>query len=140
MKIVLAVDGSPVTKRMLSYLAAHDELFSKNNEFVAVNVTGEIPPHVTRFLAHEILEEYYADEGEKVLELVSEFAKMQGWNLRERHAVGNPGETLAEIVEAEKPDLLVMGSHGHGAFAGAMLGSMSARMIARTKVPLLLIR
>jgi len=140
MKIVLAVDGSPFTKRMLSYIAAHEDLFSKGSEFVAVNVTAEIPAHVTRFLSHEVLESYYCDEGQKVLKLVSEFAKMQGWNLRERHAVGYPSDTLAEIVESEKPDLLVMGSHGHGAFAGAMLGSMSARMIARTKVPVLLIR
>lgn len=140
MKIVLAVDGSPFTKRMLSYLAAHDELLAKNNEFIAVNVTSEIPAHVTRFLAREVLDQYYADEGQKVLKLVSEFAAMQGWNLRERHAVGYPSDTLAEIVEAEKPDLLVMGSHGHGAFVGALLGSVSARAIARTKVPVLLIR
>ena len=140
MKIVLAVDGSPFTKRMLSFLAAHDELLAKTNEFTAVNVTAEIPAHVTRFLAHEVLEQYYAEEGQKVLKLVAEFARMQGWTLRERHAVGHPSDTLAEIVEAEKPDLIVMGSHGHGAFMGALLGSVSARVIASTKVPVLLIR
>ena len=140
MKIVLAVDGSAYTKRMLSYIAAHDELVGKDHEFVALNVTGEVPPHAARFLQHDMLQSYYADEGEKVLRPVREFAQMQGWRLRERHAVGHAGDTLAEIVEAEKPDLLVMGSHGHGLFASALLGSVSSRLLARTKVPVLLIR
>lgn len=140
MKIVLAVDGSAYTKRMLSYLAAHDELVAKDSEFVALNVTAEVPPHAARFLAHDVVQQYYADEGEKVLGPVREFAQMQGWPLRERHAVGYAPNVLAELVEAEKPDLLVMGSHGHGAFLSAVLGSVSARLLAHTKVPVLLIR
>ena len=31
MKILLAVDGSPFTKRMLAYLATHDDLLSVRN-------------------------------------------------------------------------------------------------------------
>jgi len=140
MKIVLAVDGSGYTKRMLAYLAAHDELVSPDNEFVAINVTAEVPPHAARFLPQDALQQYYADEGEKVLRPVREFARMQGWTLLERHVVGAPGESLAQAVEAQGPDLLVMGSHGHGAFTGALLGSVSARLLSRTKVPVLLIR
>lgn len=140
MKIVLAVDGSVYTKRMLSYLAAHDELIAGQPEFIAVNVTGAVPPHAARFLAHDVLQGYYADEGEKVLKPVREFARLQGWTLLERHAVGYPGDVLAELVDAEKPDLLVMGSHGHGALASAVMGSVASRLLARTKVPVLLIR
>lgn len=140
MKIVLAVDGSPYTKRMLSYLAAHDELVAPDNEFIALNVTTALPPHAARFLPHDTLSAYYADEGEKVLKPVREFAQMQGWSLRERHAVGSAGETLAGIVEAEQPDLLVMGSHGHGSFTSALLGSVAGRLLSHTKVPVLLIR
>jgi nucleotide-binding universal stress UspA family protein len=140
MKIVLAVDGSAYTKRMLGHIAAHDELVGKDNEFVAVHVTAAVPPHAARFLPQEALRQYYDDEGEKVLKPVREFARMQGWNLRERHAVGHPGDTLAEIVGGEAPDLLVMGSHGHGSFTSALLGSVSARLLASTKVPVLLIR
>lgn len=140
MKVVLAVDGSPYTKRMLSYVAAHEELVAPDNEFLALNVTAELPPHAARFLPHEVLRQYYVDEGEKVLAPVREFARMHGWRWRERHAVGRPGETLAEIVEAESPDLLVMGSHGHGSFASALLGSVAGRLLSRTQVPVLLIR
>lgn len=140
MKIVLAVDGSVYTKRMLSYLAAHEELVAGTHEFVAVNVTAEVPPHAARFLPRDVLQQYYIDEGEKVLGPVREFVQMQGWNLRERHAVGHIGDMLVDFVEGEQPDLVVMGTHGHGALVGAVLGSVSARLLARTKAPLLLIR
>jgi nucleotide-binding universal stress UspA family protein len=140
MKIVLAVDGSAFTKRMLSYIAAHPELLGDDHEFVAVNVTDKLPPHVARYPTHEMLQQYYLDEGEKVLSPVRTFAHMHGWQLRERHLVGHPGDTLAEIVNSESPDLLVMGSHGHGALVSALLGSVAARVLAQTKAPVLIIR
>lgn len=140
MKIVLAVDGSAYTKRMLSYLAAHDELVAGSHEFVGLHVTAAVPPHAARFLPKDILQGYYDDEGRMVLGPVREFVRMQGWPWRERHAVGHPADVLAEMVDAEKPDLLIMGSHGHGAWAGAVLGSVSARLLSRTQVPVLLIR
>lgn len=139
MKVVLAVDGSDYTKRMLGYIAAHDELVGKDNQFVAVNVMAAVPPYVAEFLPGEMLQEQ-RDECEKVLGPVREFARMQGWSLRERQGVGYPGDVLAKIVNEEAPDLLVMGSHGRGAFVGALLGSVATRVLAQTKVPVLLIR
>lgn len=140
MKIVFAVDGSAYTRHMLGYVAAHPELVGGGHEFIAVHVTPEVPPHAARHLPKDVLNEYYAEEAEKVLHPVREFARMQGWTLRERHAVGHPGDKLAEIVNEERPELLLMGSHGHSAIAGAVLGSVSARVLSRTKVPALLIR
>jgi len=140
MKILLAVDGSEYTKHMLSHIAAHDELVGKDNEFVAVNVTAEVPPHALHFVPTAVLQQYYASEGEKVFKPIREFAQMQGWKLRERHEVGYPSAVLANIVNEERPDLLVMGSHGHGAFRSAVLGSVAAKVLAHTKAPVLLIR
>ena len=101
MKIVLAVDGSAYTKRMLSYIAAHDELVGKDHEFVALNVTEALPPHVIRFLQTGMPQSFYADEAEKVLRPVREFALMQGWRLRERHADAlRDKDALAAAMEA----------------------------------------
>ena len=36
MKILLAVDGSPYSKKMLAYLATHDGVFSPANEYVVL--------------------------------------------------------------------------------------------------------
>jgi hypothetical protein len=42
MKIVLAVDGSAYTKRMLSYIAAHDELVGRDT--MASATAGDAGP------------------------------------------------------------------------------------------------
>jgi hypothetical protein len=45
MKILLAVDGSVYTKRMLAYLATHNELFSADNDYTVFTVQPVLPPH-----------------------------------------------------------------------------------------------
>ena len=50
MKVLLAVDGSDYTKRMLAYLAAHRELLGPGHEYTAVTVVTRIPPHAARHI------------------------------------------------------------------------------------------
>ena len=44
MKILLAVDGSAHTKKMLAYLATHMETLGRDNEFTALPVEPPRPP------------------------------------------------------------------------------------------------
>lgn len=65
-KILLAIDGSLVTKRMLSYVAAHDELFGPSHDYTVVNVVAQVPGYAARFLDQTILDDYYREEAEQV--------------------------------------------------------------------------
>jgi nucleotide-binding universal stress UspA family protein len=140
MKILLAVDGSAHTKHMLAYLAAHSELLGAVGGYTAFTVVPALPPHVTRFLPQGTERAYYDDQAEAVLKPVRAFAAQQGWQLEARHAIGQPGDAIAELAEAGKYDMVAMGSHGHGALAGVVMGSVATRVIARCKTPVLLIR
>jgi hypothetical protein len=62
MKILLAVDGSEYTKRMLAYLAAHDELLGPGHEYTALTVVTPVPPHAARHLDRGTIDDYYRDE------------------------------------------------------------------------------
>ena len=44
MNIVLAADGSPYTKRMLAYVAAHDEWLGTLHRYVVVTAVPGLPP------------------------------------------------------------------------------------------------
>ena len=50
MKILLPVDGSAYSNRMLAHLAAHEEMYGTRHEYVAVTVVAPIPTYATRFL------------------------------------------------------------------------------------------
>jgi nucleotide-binding universal stress UspA family protein len=54
--------------------------------------------------------------------------------------VGHAGENIAKMAESGKFDLLVMGSHGHGALGNLVMGSVATQVLAHCSVPVLLVR
>jgi nucleotide-binding universal stress UspA family protein len=140
MKILLAVDGSVYTKKMLAYLTTHDDLFSANNDYTVLTVQLPLPPRARTAVGKEIVDSYYADEAEKVMAPVSKFLTRHGIIAKTVLKVGPAGETIAKMADAGKFDLLVMGSHGHGALGNLVMGSVATQVLAHSKVPLLLVR
>ncbi len=141
MKILLAVDGSDYTKRMLSYLETHDKLLGHDNDFTALTVEGQLPPRARGVLNKDVREQYHSEEAEKVLAPVLEFLKRYGGSSAQGHyEVGQPGETIAHYALQGNFDLIVMGSHGHGRLVNLMLGSVTSAVLAHCRVPVLLIR
>ena len=139
MKILFAVDGSHVTKRMLSYLGAHDELLGPSHELTLLTVVAPVPPHAARFLQAQMIEGYYQDEAQRVLDPIRQFAEQNGWKFRTMAAHGHAAETIAETAQRERFDLIVMGTHGNTSLANVVLGSVATGVVARSKLPVLLI-
>ncbi|MEJ2100967.1 MAG: universal stress protein [Desulfobacterales bacterium] len=54
--------------------------------------------------------------------------------------IGNPVEEILQEVENNSYDLVVMGAHGQGALANALMGSTSRRVVRRCKKPVLVVR
>lgn len=140
MKILLAVDGSEYTKRMLAYLAAHDELLGPDHEYAALHVVTPVPPHAARHLDRSTLDGYYRDEANKVLNPVVAFAAQKGWNLQPISVHGHAPEEIAETAATGDFDLVVMGTHGHSALGNLVLGSVVSGVLARGDRPVLLVR
>ena len=55
MKILLAVDGSPYTKKMLAYLATHAEMFGNKNTFSLLNVQLPLPPRARAAVGADVV-------------------------------------------------------------------------------------
>lgn len=139
MKILLAVDGSPYTKKMLAYLAAHD-MFSPQNEYTAFTVQMVLPAQARAVLGQELVEKYYEDEGQRIMAPVQKFLERQGVKVKTLRKTGNPGELIARLAESGKFDLVVLGSHGHGALVNLVVGSVATKVLASCKVPALIVR
>ena len=139
MKILLPVDGSKHTKRMLSYIAAHDELLGGGHEYLLFTVVPRLSSRAAEFFDRRTLDAYYQDEADKVLRAPRAFADKQGWTVRSAHASGHAAEAIAAFAKARKPGLIVMGTHGHSALANAVLGSVAQGVLARCQLPVLLV-
>ena len=139
MKILLAVDGSPYTKKMLAYLAVH-ELFSPKNEYTAFTAQLMLPTQARAALGKELVAKYYEDESQRILNPVHKYLERQGVKAKGIWKTGNAGELIAKLADSEKFDLVVMGSHGYGALVNLMVGSVATKVLASCKVPVLIVR
>jgi nucleotide-binding universal stress UspA family protein len=140
MKILLAVDGSAYTKKMLGYLTTHDELFGSSNAFTLLTVQPPLPPRARAAVGADAANEYYAEEAGKVTAPVVKFLKRHGIEPKVVFKVGSPGEQIAKVADAGKFDMLMMGSHGHGSLGNLVMGSVATQVLAHCGVPVLLVR
>lgn len=140
MKILLAVDGSTFTKKMLAYLATHDEVFAAGNAYTLLSVSAPLPSRARAAVGAEIANGYYAEESSKVTQPVVKFLANHGIVPKVVHKVGQAGEQIAKVAAAGKFDLVVMGSHGHSALGNLVMGSVATQVLAHCTVPVLLVR
>ena len=140
MKILVAADGSKFTKRMLAYLASHDEWLGKQHQYTVLTVDAPLPPRAAAALAKKIVQDHYAEQAEQVFKPIRTMFAKHGIDAQYLHKVGEPGDEIAAVARSGGFDLLVMGSHGHGALARMVLGSVTSRTLASCEVPLLIVR
>jgi nucleotide-binding universal stress UspA family protein len=140
MKILIAADGSPYTKRMLAYLAAHDELFGAKHDYTVVHSVLAVPHRAAAFVGSDAVRKFHEDDAEAVFKPIRAFFEQNGIQVNCAHTIGRAGESIAKLAEEGKFDLVVMGSHGHGELRNLVLGSVVTQVLARCTVPVLLIR
>jgi len=140
MKILVAVDGSSYTKRMLAYLAAHDEWLGAHHEYTLLHAVPGVPPRAAAVLDKSTLQSYYNEGAEKVFKPIRSFFAKQGLTARFVFKVGSAGELISDAAEKGDYDLLMLGSHGFGTLRNMVMGSVATKVLANCKTPVLLIR
>ena len=140
MKILLPVDGSECTRRMVAYLAAHDELFGPRHDYTMLLAIDQLPANVASLLDAHAIDEYCHREVESVFAPLRTFADQNQWAVKFEAIKGEAGITIADYARARQVDLIVMGSHGRTALANVVAGSVATNVLARCKIPVLLIR
>lgn len=146
MRILIPVDGSKYALAAVHFVAARTALVGTDPEIDLLNVQAPVPPRAARQVGKSACAEYYEDEAEKALKPARRALERAGFSPSTRHVVGHAAEQIAKAIEKPKGkkaaavDLLVMGSHGHGAFMNLITGSVTTGVLARTRTPILILR
>ncbi len=140
MKILVAVDGSAYTKRMVAYLAAHDEWLGPQHQYTVLTVVPAVPTRAAAVFDKETLQGYYDDESDKAFKPIRGTLKKLGINVEYVAKVGNAAEVIGKTADRGKYDLLVMGSRGLGSLGNLVLGSVVTKVLAQCETPVLLVR
>lgn len=140
MKILLAADGSSYTKKALAYLVTHEELAGADGEVVVLNVQPAVPPRVRGAVGAEIVAGFHQEEADKVLKPIERFLKRHDLAFTAKWVVGHAGQEIVRAAKKEKAQLVLMGTHGHGALGRALMGSVAQRVVTESEVPVLLVK
>jgi nucleotide-binding universal stress UspA family protein len=140
MKILVAVDGSEYTKRMLAYIAAHDEWLGGAHDYTVIHSVLAVPHHAASFVGPSTVRKFYEEDAEAVFRPIRAFFEKQGIKAGFVHTVGHAADSIAARATEGRFDLVILGSHGHGEVANLVLGSVATKVLARCSVPVLIVR
>jgi nucleotide-binding universal stress UspA family protein len=124
MKILVAVDSSPSSERVLEEAAAR--LCPAGTSFSIVNVVD-----VQRFARLPALIEDAKREGDRIVKAGVEKLSPSGHKAVSEVIMGFPRRAVSEYAKEWHADLIMVGSHGHNAIGRFLLGSV-AQGILRT--------
>ncbi|HSN84961.1 MAG TPA: universal stress protein [Polyangiales bacterium] len=139
MSLLVSIDFSPVTDAQIDIV---DRLARPNREIHLLHVTEPDPSFVGLAAGPEEVQHQVASElrrAQAELDALAERLRAKG------HAVDTllvPGPTVQTILEqAQKLDaeVIVMGSHGRGKLFDLVVGSVSAGVIRKSPVPVLVV-
>jgi nucleotide-binding universal stress UspA family protein len=147
LRVGLALDGSAYGAAVADYVLAHRSLFGPRPVFMLIHavespdsarraVRGEVAPVPTAVDLARIERAAF----ERVVAPIRRRFGAAGIDVQEKFAVGPAAAEIVRAAAGERLDILVMGSHGRGAFTSALLGSVAWRVAANCGTPLLLIR
>lgn len=140
MKILIAVDGSDYTRRMLDYLASHEEWFGAKHSYTVIHGVLAVPHRAAAFVGQGAVQKFYDSDAELVLAPIRTFFADHGLEADFVHTVGHVAESIAELATEGRFDLVVMGSRGHGEVVNLVLGSVASKVLAKCAVPALIVR
>ena len=132
--VVVGIDGSPASESATE--VAFDEASRRGVELVAVHAWSD-------YAVDELPGVEWSDVQKQAEETLAE--RLAGWQerypdvtVRRVVVLGRPVHELLD--QAEAAQLVVVGSHGRGGFAGMLLGSVSSAVAESARMPVIVAR
>lgn len=140
MKILLAVDGSPVSRRAVQHAIRLAKQLAAPADVTVLNADPPLLQSVAIKLGAEAVRRYHAENAQAATRDARAALKRARLPFRELLVIAEPADAIVREARAGKHDLVVMGTHGRGALEGLLLGSVARKVIAQSSVPVTVVR
>jgi nucleotide-binding universal stress UspA family protein len=140
-RILCAVDLTPMSTQVLQWARLAAEKFAAKLDVVYADY-AEYPPYFLPTQAAELTAETQRRRSRLNDALASMVRDAVGRSASAEISVleGHPTEAILGRIQSTNPDLVVIGSHGHGGFSRLRFGSVAEHLIRTTRTPILVTR
>ena len=141
-RILIATDGSPSALQAIEVALDLAEEEGSEAIFVHVAPAKDVLPVMGGFgMATPVSTPHELDAADQVcLDDAVRIAEELGLEAKAKLLTGDPAKEIVAYADSVDADLIVIGSHGYGAIAGVLLGSVSRGVLHRTNRPVLIVR
>lgn len=140
MRILIPVDGSLSSKRVIDFLGERKSFLGPDAQIELVTVLPEVPEGFAKGFGIMAVETLYNEQAQQVLEQLEPDIASTGLKMDFKHVAGLPGVMIAQEAEDFQADLIIMGNRGLSGFKRLFLGSVSTGVLEHTTKPVLLMR
>jgi nucleotide-binding universal stress UspA family protein len=137
-KILVAVDGSEQSKQAARQAI---QLF-RGTPVHYVLLTVVVPPMAYYGIKHISWQDgdTLKSWGEATLRPCEELFMAEQLPYESKVLIGDPASLIKEVAAEVKADVIALGHHGMSGLAGVLMGSVTFKVIHRTKTPLLIVK
>ncbi|MGP8079019.1 MAG: universal stress protein [Dehalococcoidales bacterium] len=151
-RIIVPLDGSRLSAQAIPYACEVGKRFDA--EVILVRVLPAaglslIPPSTgaEEAIASDIIPQETrmkdvdnASNAKRYLMNWAQSLKSQGVKVSYQVTIGTPAKAIMELAQAQQASLIVMMSHGRGAFKRAIMGSVADEILRGSHLPVLIVR
>ena len=139
-RILVPTDASEYSRRALKTALELARSIQAEVVLLHVSYTPQAYWGYTISYGITVTQEQLDQNGELALDATLTGIDSEQVVINRRVESGHPVTIILEQIKKENIDLVIMGSHGYGAIAGSVLGSVSQRVLQRASCPVLIIK
>jgi nucleotide-binding universal stress UspA family protein len=137
-KILCPVDFFPASERAATLAATFARNYSAELKLIHV-VPPILPTAYESLLNTAEVTQSVEEQSQRRLDTMSRKLKLSGISVETQVQAGDIFTQIKKTIQAYKPDLVAMGTHGHRGFERWILGSTADRVLRSSPVPMLMI-
>ncbi len=137
---LIAVDGSESSLKTIDHVVSEAADRSPRPQLFLVNVQAPLSSDITRFIDEKLVTDFHRETGEAALAQARQKLDAAGFSYTSHIMIGETAPTIVEFANEKACKLIVMGAHGFGTVIGALMGSITTKVIHLSTVPVLVVK
>lgn len=137
---LIPVDGSTAALNAVRHAIREAQACPTPPEIDLINVQAPLSNNITRFINAETVKDFHRDSGEEVIEEARELLEASGLAHRSHVLVGEAASEITNFARQRGSTMIIMGARGLGSLVGALLGSVTTKVVHLSPVPVLLVK